>query len=71
MRSLAGAYFNPPIEEQIPEITTLSSHLIQALSIIQGVILNHEPSKQFFGRRFALEVRRTTSYYVIGLTLRI
>lgn len=48
-------------EEHVSEVTTLSSQLIQSLSIIQGVVLNHEPSKQFLGRRFALEVCRSLS----------
>ncbi|CAL1700051.1 unnamed protein product [Somion occarium] len=42
--------------EKESEVATLSSQLMQALSIIQGVVLNHSPSKQWLGRRCALEV---------------
>ncbi|OBZ70071.1 hypothetical protein A0H81_09582 [Grifola frondosa] len=38
------------------ETSILSSQLIQAMSIIQGVALIHKSSKQFLGRRYALEV---------------
>ncbi|EKM59856.1 uncharacterized protein PHACADRAFT_250626 [Phanerochaete carnosa HHB-10118-sp] len=43
-------------QEHLPEATALSSQIIQSLTILQGIILNHSPSKQFLGRRFALEV---------------
>ncbi|KIP04545.1 hypothetical protein PHLGIDRAFT_19941 [Phlebiopsis gigantea 11061_1 CR5-6] len=42
--------------ERVPEVTTLSLYLIQSLSIIQGTVLIHSASKQFLGRRFALEI---------------
>lgn len=42
--------------EKEMEVAILSSQLIQALSIIQGVALNHWGSKQYLGRRYALEV---------------
>ncbi|KIM74986.1 hypothetical protein PILCRDRAFT_13927 [Piloderma croceum F 1598] len=38
------------------EIAVLLSHLSQSLSIIQGVALNHDPSKHFLGRKYSLEV---------------
>jgi hypothetical protein len=34
----------------------LSSQLSQSLFIIQGIILNHPESKQYMGRRYALEI---------------
>ena len=43
-------------DERKAEVSTLSSQLIQALSITQGVALNHQGSKQYLGRRYALEV---------------
>ncbi|KAK7681890.1 hypothetical protein QCA50_014852 [Cerrena zonata] len=40
--------------EKDNDLVTLASQLIQALSIIQGVALNHPPSKQWLGRRYPL-----------------
>ncbi|KII95314.1 hypothetical protein PLICRDRAFT_48278 [Plicaturopsis crispa FD-325 SS-3] len=34
----------------------LATQLIQSLSLIQGVVLNHKPSKRYLGRQYALEV---------------
>ncbi|KAF8207835.1 cell division protein Cdc14 [Mycena galopus ATCC 62051] len=39
-----------------PEVSTLTSQLGLALSIIQGVCLTHAPTKAYLGRRYALEV---------------
>ncbi|KAI0340792.1 CDC14-domain-containing protein [Trametopsis cervina] len=39
-----------------PELTTLSSQVAQALSIIQGTALIHGGSKHYLGRRYPLEV---------------
>lgn len=41
------------------EAATLAAQLVQALMILQGIILNHASSKQYCGRRSALEVRRS------------
>ncbi|EGN92050.1 hypothetical protein SERLA73DRAFT_79930 [Serpula lacrymans var. lacrymans S7.3] len=38
------------------DISFLSGHISQSLSIIQGVVLNHQPSKHFLGRRYGLEI---------------
>ncbi|THH16923.1 hypothetical protein EW146_g3792 [Bondarzewia mesenterica] len=38
------------------EVVTLSSHLTQCLSIVQGIALAHESSKVFLGRKYPLEV---------------
>ncbi|OCH94558.1 hypothetical protein OBBRIDRAFT_769675 [Obba rivulosa] len=43
-------------KDQEAEATLLSSHLIQALSLIQGVVLLHATSKEYLGRRYALQV---------------
>jgi len=42
--------------EQKAEAITLSGQLMQALSILQGVALNHKASKKYLGRRYALEI---------------
>lgn len=42
------------VDEKDSDLVTLASQLIQALSIIQGVALNHPPSKQWLGRRYPL-----------------
>ena len=44
------------LEEKQDECKTIASQLIQALGIIQGVALNHRPTKTFLGRRYSLEV---------------
>ncbi|KAI0797152.1 cell division control protein 14, SIN component-domain-containing protein [Abortiporus biennis] len=43
-------------KEKATEVATLSRQLIQGLIIIQGVALSHGASKQFLGRKYALEV---------------
>ncbi|EMD40396.1 hypothetical protein CERSUDRAFT_91116 [Gelatoporia subvermispora B] len=43
-------------KEQEIEATLLSSHLAQALSLIQGVVLMHATSKEYLGRRYALQI---------------
>lgn len=43
-------------DERKSEILTLSTQLLQTLSIIQGVVLTHKGSKRYLGRRYALEV---------------
>jgi hypothetical protein len=48
-------------DDREAEIAVLSSHLSQSLSIIQGVALNHDPSKCFLGRKYSLEVSRRFS----------
>jgi len=45
------------IEAQVLETEELSSQLALSLSLIQGTVLNHEPSKRYLGRRCSLEVR--------------
>ncbi|CCL98259.1 uncharacterized protein FIBRA_00253 [Fibroporia radiculosa] len=45
-----------PDPQKMTEIYTLTSQLIQALFIIQGVTLVHKPSKQYLGRRYALDI---------------
>lgn len=42
-------------DERKSEILTLSTQLLQTLSIIQGVVLTHKGSKRYLGRRYALE----------------
>ncbi|KDQ64176.1 hypothetical protein JAAARDRAFT_27798 [Jaapia argillacea MUCL 33604] len=42
--------------ERESEVITLSSLLAQALSIIQGISLNHKPSKRYLGRKYTLEI---------------
>ncbi|OSX59361.1 hypothetical protein POSPLADRAFT_1048699 [Postia placenta MAD-698-R-SB12] len=42
-------------DERKSEIITLSTQLLQTLSIIQGVVLTHKGSKRYLGRRYALE----------------
>lgn len=39
------------------ETEELASQLALSLSLIQGTVLNHEPSKLYLGRRCSLEVR--------------
>ena len=39
------------------ETEELASQLSLSLSLIQGTVLNHEPSKLYLGRRCSLEVR--------------
>ncbi|KAI6034979.1 cell division control protein 14, SIN component-domain-containing protein [Pisolithus orientalis] len=38
------------------ELHTICAQLHQLLSIVQGVVLHHEPSKAFLGRRYSLEI---------------
>ncbi|KZT05593.1 uncharacterized protein LAESUDRAFT_750520 [Laetiporus sulphureus 93-53] len=38
------------------EVSVLSSQLVQALSLVQGVALTHKASKRYLGRRYALQV---------------
>lgn len=45
------------LEDKQDESKTIASQLIQALGVIQGVALNHRPTKAFLGRRYSLEVR--------------
>ena len=45
------------IEAQVLETEELASQLSLSLSLIQGTVLNHEPSKLYLGRRCSLEVR--------------
>lgn len=47
--------------EREAEVATLASQLMQALSIMQGVALNHHGSKQYLGRRYALEVQHSST----------
>ena len=44
-------------DEQEKQAARLSSQLSLSLSLIQGVALNHLASKDFLGRKYALEVR--------------
>ena len=45
------------IGQRQAEVSVLSSQLIQALSIIQGVALTHQSTKAFLGRKYPLDVR--------------
>ncbi|KAJ7245704.1 cell division control protein 14, SIN component-domain-containing protein [Mycena rebaudengoi] len=47
------AAVNPELD---PEVTTLTSQLSVALSIVQGICLNHPPTKTYLGRKYSLEV---------------
>lgn len=44
-------------DSQGSEADELVAQLSLSLSLIQGVVLNHEASKHYLGRRSALEVR--------------
>lgn len=44
------------LEERETELNILCAQLYQLLSIVQGVVLHHESSKAFLGRRYSLEV---------------
>ena len=50
-------FFVSDPEDKQDETKTIASQLIQALGIIQGVVLNHKPTKAFLGRKYSLEVR--------------
>ncbi|KAI6135112.1 cell division control protein 14, SIN component-domain-containing protein [Pisolithus croceorrhizus] len=43
-------------KEREAELHTICAQLYQLLSIVQGVVLHHEPSKAFLGRRYSLEI---------------
>ncbi|KAI6034522.1 cell division control protein 14, SIN component-domain-containing protein [Pisolithus microcarpus] len=43
-------------KEREAELHTICAQLYQLLSIIQGVVLHHGPSKVFLGRRYSLEI---------------
>ncbi|KAK7470232.1 hypothetical protein VKT23_001666 [Stygiomarasmius scandens] len=45
-----------PSDEEKHEASELSSQLLPALSLIQGIVLSHPPSKAFFGRERNLEI---------------
>lgn len=45
------------LDEQETQASKLSSQLSLSLSLIQGAALNHVVSKNFLGRKYALEVR--------------
>lgn len=45
------------IAGQASEAAELASHIALSLSLLQGTVLNHEPSKIYLGRKPALEVR--------------
>lgn len=43
-------------DDQEVEVSMLESHLSQSLSLLQGFALNHKTSKQYMGRKYALQV---------------
>lgn len=43
-------------QERETELNILCAQLYQLLSIVQGVVLHHESSKAFLGRRYSLEI---------------
>ncbi len=43
------------------ELGTIISNIIQSLSILQGVVLLHQRSKEFMGRKLSLEVSASTN----------
>jgi hypothetical protein len=49
-------------DEQEEQASKLSSQLCVSLSLIQGVALNHNASKDFLGRKYALEVRASCRF---------
>ncbi|KAH9947211.1 CDC14-domain-containing protein [Amylocystis lapponica] len=51
-----GQSDSPLLDSGDSETTTLSSQLIQALSITQGIALIHDSSKQYLGRRYPIQV---------------
>lgn len=56
------------IAEKTSESEELASHLALSLSLLQGIVLNHEPSKIYLGRKPALEVRICHFVWVAFLT---
>lgn len=50
------------------EINTLSYHVSLALSVLQGIALNHPASKSYLGRKYSLEVRRAALCHSQSLT---
>ncbi|KZP06734.1 CDC14-domain-containing protein [Athelia psychrophila] len=53
LESLAKALVD---HDQEAEVSMLESHLSQSLSLLQGFALNHKTSKQYMGRKYALQV---------------
>lgn len=56
--SLDLAWVTSPIvtQDEESDFRTITSHLVQALCIIQGITFLHSASKEFMGRQLAMEV---------------